>query len=116
MLSVERVARDCWFMLNRSGDVYEFYCASLFPAGKDSQLIIFDLCSNTTMTSLSFLEVSTEIYSTVFWSVAPEECAQNIVNRFIKCYNTWYPIELIYEYGGTLSGQRPVFASPSEQH
>jgi hypothetical protein len=104
-------------MLDRRGAAYDFYCATLFPSGTDQhQLIICDLSANDMTTSLDTLEISREVYSTFFWAADPFGCADGIVQTFVQCHNYWYPIELVYAYGGTLNGATPLFALAAEVH
>jgi hypothetical protein len=98
MLSVEFLPPNGWLLLNRPS--YEMYGASLHLVGKEYELTIFGLLDRYQ----ELLEINTEIYRTHFWADNPVEFVDNLLSNFCSTRLKAHPIELVYNYGGSLNG------------
>lgn len=102
-----RLAHNEWML----EDSNKFYLARLYPAGKGSQFLYFQIEYGGASSMVLILR---EVYTCFFWSEKPIATAQAIVKTLINCMTTDNPAELVYEFGGYTEQQTPFPRSPGE--
>jgi hypothetical protein len=97
------------WVITDSQELVHYYVVlspALLGRAAASQLLIVELGSHS-----GKYEFIREIYSNIFFSEQPEILVSAVINSFLRCRVLEAPVELVYDYGGTISHEISHFYS-----
>ena len=92
------------------------FCVTAYPTLDEYiQVVIFDLFQvGRHSVPTGFFCSTTEYFSAKIWAWDDAALVKSVVDTFVSCSNLMIPLELFYEFGGTVNGCRPLFVISKE--
>ena len=110
----ERVDTHNWLVIDKELIPYATFIVTKYPAAGNTQVVISRMSTGSEYSP--FLEVSAEIYSTTGWAADSDKFVEDVIKAFKSCSDQANPIELVYQFGGTMRNREVVIAKRSELH
>lgn len=117
MLTTDQISDDLWILCGLGDDDF-FACAAFPVTGGRCQLVIGKFLGHETriIHGRAYVMFQEETYRTEVWCEDHAGLLTEVVKLYKNAALPTFPIELVYNYGGTINSEYVQTIQPEEVH